>query len=35
VAKFLLDQEVGTDFWVESVGYDAARWVDWETPVLQ
>ena len=35
VAKFLLDQEVSTDFWDESVGYDAQRWVNWETPILQ
>jgi (4-O-methyl)-D-glucuronate---lignin esterase len=37
VSKFLLDQEVGTDFWDAdpAVPFDAARWVDWTTPVLQ
>jgi hypothetical protein len=35
VAKFLLDQDVSTTFWDEGGGYDAARWVNWETPVLQ
>lgn len=36
VAKFLLDQDVSTDFWDESdVTFDAARWVDWQTPTLE
>jgi hypothetical protein len=35
VAKFLLDQEVSTDFWDGSgVPFDAARWVNWTTPTL-
>jgi hypothetical protein len=35
VAKFLLDQEVSTDFWDEGVAFDTARWVNWPTPTLQ
>jgi hypothetical protein len=37
VSKFLLDQEVGTDFWDAdpAVPFDTARWIDWTTPVLQ
>ena len=33
--KFLLDQDVSTAFWDEGVAFEAERWVDWETPVLQ
>jgi hypothetical protein len=35
VAKFLLDQDVSTDFWDEEVAFDSARWVNWQTPVLE
>jgi hypothetical protein len=37
VGKFLLDQEVSTDFWDQdpTVPFDAARWVNWQTPALQ
>ncbi len=36
VAKFLLDQDVSTDYWDGSgVPFDATRWVDWATPTLQ
>jgi hypothetical protein len=37
VSKFLLDQDVSTDYWDEdpSVPFDATRWVDWTAPVLQ
>lgn len=37
VAKFLLDQDVSTDFWDDpaEVPFDSARWVDWETPTLE
>jgi hypothetical protein len=35
VARFLLDQDVSTDFWDEGVPFDAERWVDWETPTLE
>jgi hypothetical protein len=35
VAKFLLDQEVSTDFWNQGVAFEAERWVDWQTPVMQ
>ncbi len=35
VAKFLLDQDVSTEFWDEGVPFEAERWVNWQTPVLQ
>jgi hypothetical protein len=35
VSKFLLDQDVSTDFWEAGVPFEAERWVNWETPVLQ
>ena len=35
VARFLLDQEVSTDFWDQGVPFEAERWVNWQTPVLQ
>jgi hypothetical protein len=35
VAKFLLDQDISTDFWDEGVPFDTARWVNWQTPTLQ
>lgn len=34
VAKFLLDQDVSTEFWDEGVPFEAERWVNWETPTL-
>lgn len=35
VAKFLLDQDVSTEFWDEGVAFEGERWVDWETPILE
>jgi hypothetical protein len=35
VGKFLLDQDVSTDFWNQGVPFETERWVDWQTPVLQ
>jgi hypothetical protein len=35
VAKFLLDQDVSTDFWDAGLPFEADRWIDWATPVLQ
>jgi hypothetical protein len=35
VAKFLLDQDVSTDFWDQGVAFEAERWVNWESPVLE
>lgn len=35
VAKFLLDQDVSTDFWDQGVAFDAERWINWETPILE
>jgi len=35
VAKFLLDQDVDTDFWSSGVAFDTERWVDWTTPTLE
>jgi hypothetical protein len=35
VRRFLLDQNVSTDFWDNAVSLEEARWVDWQTPNLQ
>jgi len=35
VARFLLDQDVSTNFWSDGVPLDEARWIDWTTPTLQ
>lgn len=35
VARFLLDQDVSTDFWSNGIPLDEERWIDWTTPTLQ
>jgi len=35
VARFLLDQDVSTDFWSNATPLDREMWIDWSTPTLE
>lgn len=35
IRKFLLEEDVDTNYWVVLNAFDRARWVDWEAPVLE
>lgn len=35
IKKYLLGQDVSTDFWKTQSQYDEAKWAGWETPSLQ